>query len=195
VSEFAANHVTDLSQDSFENCLGMLLEQLSSLLRCAVQVDDFCLSQGYSFVNNDSSSSSTPMGKVVTSAAELCSKSIAELLRLRKEAHSLISLEEMKRIWDVCQAFCVSIESQCHCKASTLASTLLAQAKAFCERQHESNMSALVAALDSERWVQCQFGLCDCLLWAPDRVGTNAFMGKASQQCRQTTNIGIAAIE
>jgi len=155
VSEFAANHVTDLSQDSFENCLGMLLEQLSSLLRCAVQVDDFCLSQGYSFVNNDSSSSSTPMGKVVTSAAELCYKSIAELLRLRKEAHSLISLEEMKRIWDVCQAFCVSIESQCHCKASTLASTLLAQAKAFCERQHESNMSALVAALDSERWAQC----------------------------------------
>jgi vacuolar protein sorting-associated protein 54 len=40
-------------------------------------------------------------------------------------------------------------------KAYVLRSTLLAQAKAFVERKHEANMSSLAAALDTERWMQC----------------------------------------
>jgi vacuolar protein sorting-associated protein 54 len=87
---------------------------------------------------------------------ELSSKSISELLRIRKDAHSLVTLDEMKKIWDTCVAFTQQIETLSGHKAVALRSTLMAQAKAFVERKHESNMSALVAALDSERWTQCE---------------------------------------
>jgi hypothetical protein len=55
--------------------------------------------------------------------------------------------------------FTVELEKLSDYKATALRSTLLAQAKAFVERQHESNMSSLVAALDSERWTQCDVSL------------------------------------
>jgi vacuolar protein sorting-associated protein 54 len=101
-------------------------------------------------------SSQTTIGAIVASAAELSSKSIAELLRLRKEVHSLVSLEEIRRIWDTCMKFIEDVERLSGHKCVALRSMLLAQAKAFVERKHESNMSALVAALDSERWTQCE---------------------------------------
>uniref|UniRef100_A0A7S2YIS7 Vacuolar protein sorting-associated protein 54 C-terminal domain-containing protein n=1 Tax=Entomoneis paludosa TaxID=265537 RepID=A0A7S2YIS7_9STRA len=65
----------------------------------------------------------------------------------------------MKRLWDKCVSFATQLEELTGYKASVVRSTLLAQAKAFIERKHDSNMSALVAALDSERWSQCDVSI------------------------------------
>jgi vacuolar protein sorting-associated protein 54 len=65
----------------------------------------------------------------------------------------------MKRLWDSCLAFTLQVETITGQKAYVLRSALLAQAKAFIERNHESNMSNLAAALDSERWVQYDVSL------------------------------------
>jgi vacuolar protein sorting-associated protein 54 len=137
--------VTSMTLERFADCLDMLFEQLLDILKSAVGVQQFGNDEAVDF------SAST----ILTSAAELSSKSISELLRLRKEAHSLVSLEEMRRLWDVCTQFTLELEKLSDYKATALRSTLLAQAKAFVERQHVSNMSSLVAALDSERWTQC----------------------------------------
>jgi vacuolar protein sorting-associated protein 54 len=94
-------------------------------------------------------------------------KSISELLRLRKDSHSLVTLNEMKAIWDACISFANQVDKlSCTTSTSTtsissqyttsLRTTLLSQAKLFVERRHESNMSSLAAALDSERWIQCE---------------------------------------
>lgn len=169
---------TAMTLERFLDCLDMLFEQLLALLTSASGVDELCVAQGFLFQDKDASgtaasdgqeiqrttastdataaTTSTPMAAVVAAAAELSSKSISELLRLRKDAHSLVTLEEMKRIWDNCVTFTQQIEELGGHKAIALRSTLLAQAKAFVERKHESNMSALVAALDSERWIQCE---------------------------------------
>jgi vacuolar protein sorting-associated protein 54 len=162
---------TAMSLTRFLDCLDMLFEQLLGLLTSAAGVDEFCSKENFFFGDDDEndtqqqdkkksaqpsgSAPASPMRVVVAAAAELSSKSVSELLRLRKEAHSLVTLEEMKAIWDSCLQFTITIEKMSG-KASTLRSTLLAQAKAFVERKHESNMSALVAALDSERWTQCE---------------------------------------
>jgi vacuolar protein sorting-associated protein 54 len=87
----------------------------------------------------------------------LATKSIAELLRLRKESHSLISQAEMKQLWDACLVFTQTMEGYGNnTRAVSLRSTLVGQAKAWLDRTHESNMSSLVAALESERWAQCE---------------------------------------
>jgi nucleoside-triphosphatase THEP1 len=101
-------------------------------------------------------SSQTAVGAIVVSAAELSSKSIAELLRLRKEVHSMVSLDEIRQMWDTCMKFIEDVEKLSGHKCTALRSMLFVQAKAFVERKHESNMSALAAALDSERWTQCE---------------------------------------
>ena len=109
--------------------------------------------------SDDSSSSSSWTWHAVTSASDLATKSVAELLRLRKEAHSLLTLAEMKQLWDTCFQFTLEVErlySDPKARAVGLRSTLVGQAKSFLDRTHESNMAALVAALDSERWTQCE---------------------------------------
>jgi len=103
----------------------------------------------------DTSMASSLSPSAVFSASDLSHKSLTELLRLRKEAHSLVSFEEMKRLWDSCLAFTLQVEKFSGQKAYSLRSTLLSQAKAFVERRHEGNMSSLVATLDGERWTQC----------------------------------------
>jgi len=162
----------------------MLFEQLLALLKSAVGVNNFCREEGFTLKDVDESNATTSSkaesmtassstsqssgnkgatsgrthtatSEAVASAAELSAKSVSEVLRLRKEAHSLVNLEEMKRLWDACLSFTLQVEKASGNKAYGLRSTLLAQAKAFVERKHESNMSALVAALDSERWSQC----------------------------------------
>lgn len=148
--------VTSMTLERFLDCLDMLFEQITSLLKASVDVKEFCKQEG--IVMNDEETSLTV--QAVTSAAELSAKSISELLRLRKDAHSLVSLEEMKRLWDVCMSFTTQFETLTDYKATGLRSTLLAQAKAFSERNHESNMSSLVAALESERWTQCDVSSC-----------------------------------
>ena len=173
VGEFAAEDggssvlsrsATAMSLERFLDCLDMLFEQLLALLQSANGVDQFCANAGYFVVEQDQQQQqeeeeegaepSRPMGTVMIAAADLSSKSVSELLRLRKEAHSLVTLQQMKTIWDACLSFITTVEEMSG-HSSTLRSTLLAQAKAFVERKHESNMSALVAALDSEIWKQC----------------------------------------
>lgn len=100
--------------------------------------------------------SHTGIAAILVSAAELSSKSIAELLRLRKEVHSMVTLEEIRQIWDTCMKFIEDVEKLSGHKCTALRSMLFVQAKAFVERKHESNMSSLAAALDSERWAQCE---------------------------------------
>ena len=172
--------VTGMTQLAFSNCLEMLLEELQTILQTARTVDEFCVAQeifpketssssastSSSPPKSTSNSSSPPKPKdrtqprwtweAVTSAADLALKSIAELLRLRKEAHSLLKLDEMKELWDTCLNFTLRIEDVSDSRAVGLRSTLVGQAKAFLDRTHESNMSALMAALDLERWTQCE---------------------------------------
>lgn len=164
---------TAMSFQSFLSCMDMLFEQLLTLLTSASDVSAFCIEKGIFNVGDSDENdvkaietngshsgpgpavAASPMGEVVAAASELASKSVSELLRLRKEAHSLISLDEMKLIWDSCQQFTLRIEGMSG-HGSALRSTLMAQAKAFVERKHEGNMSALAAALDSEKWTQCE---------------------------------------
>jgi len=136
--------VTSMTLERFGDCLDMLFEQLLDVMKSAVGVQDFGKKEGVDL------SMST-----LSSSGELSTKSISELLRIRKEAHSLITLDEMRTLWDKCMKFTDEVENLSDYKATVLRSTLLAQAKAFVERQHESNMSSLVAALDSERWTRC----------------------------------------
>jgi hypothetical protein len=183
VAEFAADSehgstvstgTTGMTLERFLDCLDMLFEQIMALLKSAASVNEFCMTESLDFSPGTKDGTSAtiadsdetpqeavtgpvgPLALVVTSAAELSTKSISELVRLRKEAHSLVTLEELKQIWDKCMLFTTQAEELGGHKASALRSTLLAQAKAFVERKHESNMSSLVAALDSERWSPCE---------------------------------------
>ena len=144
--------VTGMTYPDFFNCLEMLIEELQSILQMARQVDEFA-SEAAIFPDPQKRWTKT----VMVSGADLAAKSIAELLRLRKEAHSLITLDEMRQLWDTCLRFTLTVEDYGNnVKAVGLRSTLVGQAKAFLDRTHESNMSALVAALDSERWIPCE---------------------------------------
>ncbi len=143
--------VTSMNYEQFMDCLDMIFEQSLSLLQSAAAVNKFCLEEGISLKEDENSRDSSAL----SAASDLSHKSISEILRLRKDAHSLITFEDMKRLWDSCLAFTIQVERVSGQKAYGLRSTLLAQAKAFVERKHESNMSSLVAALDGERWNQC----------------------------------------
>lgn len=173
---------SSMTLQRFMDCLDMLFEQLLALLTSASMVDEFLVAEGVQIWDGDSVTGEndargelrgstdesspdtshvavpvTPLSSVVAAASELSSKSISELLRLRKDAHSLVTLGEMKAIWDACMTFTLQLETLSGTgHTSTLRTTLSAQAKSFVERRHESNMSSLAAALDSERWVQCE---------------------------------------
>ncbi len=153
--------VTSMSFAQFMECLDMIYEHVLSLLRSAAGVNKFCLEEGISFkdedMNNDNNAEVESSNSLTAlfAGADLAHRSISEILRLRKEAHSLISFEEMRRLWDSCLAFTLQIDKISGQKVYILRSTLLAQAKAFVERKHEANMSSIAAALDSERWTQC----------------------------------------
>lgn len=170
--------VTMMSFDEFMECLDMIYEHTLSLLKSAAGVNKFCLEEGISFKDDSDTntenggnfkkaninSSSSP--SALTAGADLSHRSISDILRLRKDTHSLITFDEMKRLWDSCISFTLQLERISGQKAYVLRSTLLAQAKAFVERKHEANMSSLAAALDSERWTQCDVSIfhhiCDC---------------------------------
>ena len=146
--------VTGMTYPAFYNCLQLLIEEIQSILTMAHRVDEFCESENI-FGEDDQEKRWTK--EAVAQGSELATRSIAELLRLRREAHSVISLTEMKQLWDTCISFTTKMEAYSNeTRAVSLRSTLVGQAKAFLDRTHESNMSALVAALDSERWSQCE---------------------------------------
>lgn len=148
--------VTGMSYKDFFGCLELLIEELQAVLKVSLLVDTFC-EENQIFGPPTETSSSRWTQTAMGSAADLAAKSIAELLRLRKEAHSLITLDEMRQLWDACLKFTLSMETYGNnAKAVGLRSTLVGQAKAFLDRTHESNMSSLVAALDSERWTPCE---------------------------------------
>ena len=167
--------VASMTLEQFFDCINMLFEQVLNLLWGAFAVNKFCIDEGFilddaqaSRYSASSSSgvdsekaSHTPSATAaaLAAAADLSEKSVSELLRLRKEAHSLVSFNGMRHLWDTSLTFTYQLEKFSGRKAYGLRSTLLAQAKSFVERKHESNMSALVAALDSERWVQCNVSL------------------------------------
>jgi len=152
--------VTSMSFTQFMECLDLIYENVLSLLKSASGVNKFCLEEGISFkdeeiIDSKGESNTTSTPSALFSGADLSHRSISEILRLRKEAHSLITFEEMRRLWDSCLAFTLQIDKISGQKVYVLRSTLLAQAKAFVERKHEASMSSLAAALDSERWTQC----------------------------------------
>lgn len=163
--------VASMSLDQFFDCINMLFEQVIGLLSGAFAVNKFCIDEGFilddagmqeksgaaSPANGQLKSQHTPSATAaaLAAAADLSEKSVSELLRLRREAHSLVSFDGMRQLWDTSLRFTHQLEKFSGRKAYGLRSTLLAQAKSFIERKHEANMSALVAALDSERWVQC----------------------------------------
>lgn len=168
-----AMSTSSMTLSIFMECLDMLFEQLLSLLKGASSVDSFLVFEGMSFQDEtildreqdhrsetkecDDQNTLSPLTSAMISSAELMSKSISELLRIRKDAHALISLTEMKSVWDTCTRFASELEKLSGSgHTSTLQSTLLAQAKLFVERTHESHMSSLAAALESEKWVQCE---------------------------------------
>lgn len=155
--------VSCMSMDQFFDCINMLFEQVLVLLWGTFNVNKFCIDEGFRLDDhdqhvpqqNDPSATAVALG----AAADLAEKSVSELLRLRREAHSLVSFDGMRQLWDMSLNFTHRLEKFSGRKAYGLRSTLLAQAKSFVERKHEANMSALVAALDSERWVQCNVRL------------------------------------
>jgi vacuolar protein sorting-associated protein 54 len=160
-------NVKGMNCHEFMQCLDLIFENIITLLKSAAGVNKFCIEEGISFKDKEESedklsgkdSLSSSAQNALLAGAELSHKSISEILRLRKDAHSLVSFEEMKRLWDSCLAFTLQVETITGQKAYVLRSALLAQAKAFIERKHESNMSNLAAALDSERWVQYDVSL------------------------------------
>ena len=146
--------VTGMAYPAFYNCLQLLIEEIQSILTMAHRVDEFCESEN---IFGEDGQEQRWTKEVVAQGSELATRSIAELLRLRREAHSVISLAEMKQLWDTCILFTTRMEAYSNQnRAVSLRSTLVGQAKSFLDRTHESNMSALVAALDSERWSQCE---------------------------------------
>ena len=155
----ATGGVTGMTYPAFYNCLQLLIEEIQNILMTAHKVDEFCESEN---IFGDDGQEQRWTKQAVVQGSELATRSIAELLRLRREAHSVISLTEMKQLWDTCISFTTKMEGYSNdIRAVSLRSTLVGQAKAFLDRAHESNMSALVAALDSERWSQCE---ASCLL-------------------------------
>ena len=155
----ATGGVTGMTYPAFYNCLQLLIEEIQNILMTAHRVDEFCESEN---IFGDDGQEQRWTKQAVVQGSELATRSIAELLRLRREAHSVISLTEMKQLWDTCISFTTKMEGYSNdIRAVSLRSTLVGQAKAFLDRAHESNMSALVAALDSERWSQCEVS---CLL-------------------------------
>ena len=154
----ATGGVTGMTYPAFYNCLQLLIEEIQSILTMAHRVDEFCASENiFGEESPDTQQQQRWTQQAVAQGSELATKSIAELLRLRKEAHSMISLIEMKQLWDTCISFTIKMEGYSNqTRAVSIRSTLVVQAKAFLDRTHETNMSALVAALDSERWSQCE---------------------------------------
>jgi vacuolar protein sorting-associated protein 54 len=191
--------VAFMSMDQFFDCINMLFEQVLGLLWGAFAVNKFCIDEGFILDDNVQNSSlatsdgnerralpadtvaasgerssqqHTPSATAVAlaAAADLCEKSVSELLRLRREAHSLVSFDGMRQLWDTSLTFTHQLEKCSGKKAYGLRSTLLAQAKSFVERKHEANMSALVAALDSERWVQCNVRISFRFFYLPQKT-------------------------
>ena len=153
--------VTSMSFPQFISCLEMLFEQILALLSSsssavkALKVAGIDLKMnltrggggggvgdgggGGGSGGNPGVESENPL----FAASELAHRSISELLRIRKDAHSLLGHAEMKQMWDSCLAFTLELETHSiGIKAWGLRSTLLSQAKAFVEVSERASEAA-----------------------------------------------------
>lgn len=147
-------YVTAMTFPQFLSCLEMLFEQILSTLSLSSNVHTFLLANGIELpppapppgtADTVKRLASGPPNALVF-AASLSYRSISELLRVRSDFHSLLSLQELKQLWDACLAFTLELEAHSGGgKAWGLRSTLLTQAKSFVERTHEKHMSNLVS--------------------------------------------------
>jgi len=101
----------------FMSCLEMLFEQILSLLSRASSAHSFLVSNGVTLPpvtgtksGPQGTSAETPTSGLAA-AAELAHRSISELLRIRKDKHSLLSLPEIKQLWDSILAFTLEVET------------------------------------------------------------------------------------
>lgn len=150
--------VTAMSFEQFMGCLDLLFGEILGILKSAAEVNQFLEASGYSdfqiIKTKNGTGNELDEEHDLSNVAEVAHKSVCSLMRQRKDLHSLISFDEMRRLWDACLSFTLQLEGFTVSKVYGLRSTLLAHVKGFTERKHENHMAALVAALDSEKWVQ-----------------------------------------
>eukprot|EP01038_Epipyxis_sp_PR26KG_P011823 gene11823-15822_t len=91
----------------------------------------------------------------LTGACELAQRSITQIINLRKEANSKLTVDKMKFLWEISLQFVLSVEEVSGSTAYIIRQCLLLQTKSFLAYSHESFKGKLVNALDNERWVQC----------------------------------------
>ena len=149
---------TSLTFNQFMECLDLLFGEILRRLRNISGVNQFLLSSNIYLTQQEANSSeennSQNKDNGFNSVADIAHRSISDLLRQRKELHSLLTIDEIKKLWDSCLSFTLQLEGFTETKVYGLRSTLLAQAKAFVERKHENHMATLVASLDGEKWAQ-----------------------------------------
>ena len=161
---------TNSSMATFLTCWDLVVEQVVPMVAHIQRVDAWVREKKEEGIPS-----------VLTAACDMICKSMGELLRMRKQQQqqqqqtningntdSTTTLHDMKAIWTRCMSVIQQLEPYTSTSTDTapnnnnnnkyttiLKSTLLAQTKAFLERQHETHMSRLAAALDAERWVAC----------------------------------------
>jgi vacuolar protein sorting-associated protein 54 len=106
-----------MTLNRFLDCLDLIFEQLLLLLSSASSVNDYFVNENLRLDDSVEVISDVtgkvqeaPLASVIATACELTSKSMSELLRLRKDAHSLVTLAEMKAIWDACISFANQVD-------------------------------------------------------------------------------------
>lgn len=91
----------------------------------------------------------------LTTACDIAQRSIAQLLSLRKDSNTRISIDKMKFLWEISVHFISSIESLMGASVYVMRQSLLNQTKVYLDQSHEGYKAKLVNTLDSERWMQC----------------------------------------
>lgn len=165
-----------MSSDVFSECLKMIFEQMTTLLRSSSLVLEFLEKEGITLhhgnILNSNIATSENTNIATTNeyhstaakttalyvASELCISLISDLFVARKEGFSFIKFEEMQHLWKICLKFACDMDELTVLlapPAKALRALLSTQAKAFIDQQHISHMTSLAACLESEKWTQC----------------------------------------
>lgn len=91
----------------------------------------------------------------LTTACDLAQRSIAQLLSLRKDSASRMTVDKMKFLWETGVHFITSVEALIGTSVYVMRQALLGQTKVFLDQLHEGYKGKLVSTLDNERWIQC----------------------------------------
>jgi vacuolar protein sorting-associated protein 54 len=96
---------------------------------------------------------------LLKNACESTQKSVCQLLQMRKDWTSKMTIEQMKFFWEVSLHFIASIEqlkpTNVTLSTQSLRTGLFGYSKRFLDHLHESYKGKLVNTLDSEKWIQC----------------------------------------